>query len=52
MKARCLKCRFEIEIKDEVISKTKNNLNIAKGLCPICGTRVCRILPKDSEVKQ
>lgn len=40
----CLKCKKNVEMVEVKKSKTKNNLNIAKGKCPKCGTTVCRIL--------
>lgn len=45
--ARCMKCREQKEIKDLQIITTKNNRNAATGICPICGTKLFRFLPKD-----
>ncbi len=44
--ARCMKCKKQVDIKDakEVISK--NKMKMCKGVCPKCGTKVCRILGK------
>ena len=47
--ARCMKCKKQVEIKDPVESVTKNNMRICKGVCPDCGTKVCRILGKAKE---
>jgi len=40
-------CRKQVEIKDPVLEKNARGLNIVKGTCSICGTKVYRILPKD-----
>jgi len=45
-KAYCMKCKKEIIICNEKVSKTKKGLRIAKGTCPVCGTKVARILGK------
>jgi Zn finger protein HypA/HybF involved in hydrogenase expression len=44
--ARCMKCREQKEIHrpEEVI--TKNGLRAIKGMCPDCGTKMCRIVGK------
>lgn len=43
---RCMKCKKKVEAIDVVETKTKNNLRMAKGKCPTCGTVVCRIQGK------
>ena len=42
----CVKCRSKREMKsiNEVINK--RGMKMAKGICPTCGTKMCRILGK------
>lgn len=40
---RCMRCKKQVEMKDVQMSKTSKGTNIAKGVCPFCGTRVCRM---------
>ena len=47
--ARCMKCKKQVEIKEEHEVLTKNNMRTARGVCPECGTKVCRILGKAKE---
>jgi len=42
-KARCMKCKKQVDMKGGKESKTKRGTKIAKGVCPICGTTVCRM---------
>ena len=44
---RCMRCRKQVEIIDAIIGKNKRGLNMAKGHCGTCNTKVCRILGKD-----
>lgn len=52
--ARCLRCRKKVEIADPKTTVLKNNLEAIKGFCPVCGTKLCRIIgkakPKEAEV--
>lgn len=46
VEAYCVKCkakRFMNEPKEEI---SKNGTPMMKGICPECGTKICRILPK------
>ena len=43
---RCMKCKKQVEIKDAKEAVTKNKMRMLKGVCPACGTKVCRILGK------
>jgi len=43
MKAYCMKCRKEREMKDAKAVKMKNGKPATKGLCSICGTKMYRI---------
>lgn len=44
--ARCMKCRRQIEVKDGFVFDLKNGAKMIKGICPDCGTKVCKILKK------
>lgn len=44
--ARCMKCRKQVAIKDPKEVVLKNKLKALRGVCPNCGTKVCRILGK------
>jgi len=43
---RCMKCKKAVEIKDAKTIVMKNGMEAAQGLCPVCGTKVFRILGK------
>lgn len=45
-KGRCMKCKAQVVIKDGKTEKMSNGRDIFKGVCPDCGTKVCRILGK------
>ena len=42
----CVKCKSKKDITSGIESTTKNNMRMAKGKCPDCGTTVCKILGK------
>lgn len=44
--ARCMRCRKQVDIKDPKEVVLKNNLKAMRGVCPTCGTKVCRIIGK------
>ena len=46
VEGRCMKCKKQVEIKDPQERVTKNNMRMAGGTCPHCGTKVSRILGK------
>ena len=41
--AYCFKCRAKREIKNPQKITLKNKRPAAKGVCPVCGTKVYRI---------
>lgn len=43
--AYCVKCRAKREFEGTVI-ELKNGRKAASGICPVCGTKVMRILGK------
>ena len=47
MKARCMKCKKEVEMKDVKEITMKNKRKAASGKCSVCGTKVFRILKKE-----
>lgn len=48
MQGRCMKCKEQREIKDPVIAMTAKGGFMAKGVCSVCGTKMAKILSKDS----
>lgn len=51
IEARCMKCRKQVEIKDGKEAVLKNGLKAIRGVCPHCGTKVCRIIGKAKVAK-
>ena|ERR1051326_7465878 len=49
--AYCVKCKEKREIKDAHQVTMKNGRAALQGQCPVCGTKLNRILPS-SEVKK
>ena len=46
----CVKCRAKRAITKGTVAKTSKGRPMAKGVCPVCGTKVNRFLSvKDSE---
>lgn len=43
IEAYCMKCKEKRPMKDPVEGVTKNGKPITKGVCPECGTKLCRI---------
>ncbi len=43
---RCMKCKKQVEIKDEKEVIMKNNMKAVTGVCPDCGTKVFKITGK------
>jgi len=43
--AYCVKCRAKREFEGTVV-ELKNGRKAAQGICPVCGTKVMRILGK------
>ncbi len=43
---RCMKCKKNVEIKNGEKIVMKNGMEAMKGECPVCGTKVFRILGK------
>ena len=43
MKAFCMKCRRETEIKEAIMVNMKNGNHGTQGVCASCGTKVFRV---------
>ena len=43
MMTYCVKCRAKREGKNPVKSATKRGVPMVKSICPVCGTKMCRI---------
>jgi DNA-directed RNA polymerase subunit RPC12/RpoP len=46
---RCMKCKKQVEIKDAKDVVMKNGMAAVSGVCPVCGTKVFRILGKSKK---
>lgn len=42
----CVKCRAKGKMKDVKLAVLSNGMDAAKGSCPTCGTRMCKIIGK------
>lgn len=45
----CVKCKEKKEFEAAEVGTMKNGASMAKGPCPVCGTKICRILPKQKK---
>jgi hypothetical protein len=45
--AYCVKCRAKREFEGTIV-ELKNGRKAAQGICPVCGTKVMRILGKSA----
>ena len=45
--AYCVKCREKRQIKDGKVETSEKGRRMAKGVCPVCGTKVTRFLPAE-----
>jgi hypothetical protein len=43
----CVKCREKRDFDGEVVT-LPNGSRAAQGLCPVCGTKMTRMLPKNA----
>ena len=43
VKGRCMKCKKQVEMAKPKQTKTSNGVPMVKGVCPKCGTTVCRM---------
>ena len=42
MKMHCMKCKKAVEAKNVENKTSSNGRKMAKGVCPHCGTKVCK----------
>ncbi len=47
LKARCMRCKSQQVMSGRIDVKMKNGLVMAKGVCSVCGCKMCKILPKE-----
>ena len=43
---RCMRCKKQVEIKEGKEVVWKNGMKAMEGKCPVCSTKVCRIMGK------
>ena len=46
----CVKCREKRQVTDGEVTRTAKGRPMAKGTCPVCGTKVTRFL-SEKDVK-
>jgi hypothetical protein len=46
----CVKCREKRDFEGEVV-ELANGSKAAQGSCPVCGTKMTRMLPKSAKVQ-
>ncbi len=39
----CMRCKKKTEMKDPVEDKTKKGVKMMRGVCSVCGTKMCRM---------
>jgi len=39
----CVKCKKKREMKNVSMTKTKKGVPMAKGICSVCGCKMCRM---------
>jgi len=39
----CVRCKKKVDISNPIEGLTKRKVKIAKGFCPVCKTKVCRM---------
>ncbi len=47
MQGYCVKCKATREMKDVTYTQASNGRTMAKGTCPVCGTKMNKFLSKD-----
>lgn len=46
LKGRCMKCKEDREMKNIKIEQTKRGGFMARAICALCGTKMCKMLSK------
>ena len=49
IKAYCMKCRAERAVQNPQTITTKNGRPAVQGICPVCGTKMYKFLPRDTQ---
>lgn len=44
--AYCLHCKCDREVKDARYETARNGVLFVKGVCPVCGRKIARLLGK------
>ena len=52
MQGYCVKCKKTREMKDVTYTTASNGRTMAKGTCPVCGTKMNKFLSKEDAEKQ
>ncbi len=52
MQGYCVKCKATRDMKDLTFDKASNGRTMAKGLCPVCSTKMSKFLSKEEAAKQ
>jgi hypothetical protein len=52
MQGYCVKCKATREMKDLTYTKAANGRTMAKGTCPVCGTKMNKFLSKEEAAKR
>jgi len=48
IKAYCMKCKTERAVQNVQTITTKNGRPALQGVCPVCGTKMYKFLPRDT----
>lgn len=51
MEAYCVKCKAKREMREAEKKVMKNGRPMMQGTCPVCGTKLTRILGKEEAAK-
>jgi ssDNA-binding Zn-finger/Zn-ribbon topoisomerase 1 len=51
MQGYCVKCKTSREMKNLTYTKASNGRTMAKGVCPVCGTKMNKFLSKEEADK-
>lgn len=49
IKAYCMKCKTERAVQNPQTTTTKNGRPTVQGVCPVCGTKMYKFLPRDAQ---
>jgi uncharacterized paraquat-inducible protein A len=47
--AYCVKCKTQRTMKDSRVETLDNGRRAAKGVCPVCGTKMTKFLPNEKK---